>query len=759
MASLHRISNLTPYELILHNLDVWSYENRTTTCGPHYLDNPKVDVTESQISATQVAEDKIISLVTKNQTQEQISSPAISSERIISFAGPSSIAMSKVPLYINEDVISDMYLRLQLNTIDETLSQLSNAEFYSYERPLVEYQQRFRPLIGNPFWSGNNKVFLEHVVKQALEIQSVMRTNSGSVSIQLGAWEMFNLSTALHNLDMFEEAATIGLWTVNLFRTLVSLDSAIYLPYLIHSLRHLSIFYIGINNLDAAQDAITESVGLSRTLQTPTAAEELKVQFAGCLRESSLVFTRRGKHEKALQDAYAALEILNGIIIEKVDQDDPVERAFILSALGGATFEYAQVLHTLSVTLENMGLVADAAKNEINALGTFRLLSPWDLNGPIQADIAGVLARLAGQNLRPFITLEEAYSYSKESEKIYRKLFKQNSKKYGKSLCGVLWEQADILGSLDREEDALKVSREMANIAREAIEDRIYVARALCQLSRSFRCPSLHDQADSTLSESTRMYEVVLKTRTEIEADTYYKLAVDLHLAGAQEEALQVAENAILQYRTLALQDADQHTKKLAHGLNLLVLILIHAVQYKRALHEAYEAVKLHETLVQTDSTLLSEYLRALRLNLSVAERLNDPERPIERGEYIVGLSREFVKKFPDEEWHAVASMSHSCILAMHDRLPDALRSNQEALEWYQSHSPKDANAAAHHVECLINQGNFWDHSGYPERALEFTQQAIIVGKTAFLRQPCCYLRHRECDVSRWPPLVSARAL
>ena len=195
--------------------------------------------------------------------------------------------------------------------------------------------------------------------------------------------------------------------------------------------------------------------------------------------------------------------------------------------------------------------------------------------------------------------------YSKESENVYRKLFQQNSKKYGKPLGGVLREQADILGSLDRKEDALKVSQEMTNMAGEVIEDRIFVARALCQLSRSFRCLSLHDQADSTLSESTRMYEVILKTRTEIEADTYYKLAVDLHLAGAQEGAQQVAENAISQNRTLALQDADQHTKKLAHGLNLLVLILIHTVQYERALHEAYEAVKLHETLVQTDSTLL----------------------------------------------------------------------------------------------------------------------------------------------------------
>ena len=168
------------------------------------------------------------------------------------------------------------------------------------------------------------------------------------------------------------QAATIGLWTVNLFRTLVKLDLATYSPYLIHSLRHLSIFYTDIKNLDAAQDAITESVGLSRTLQTPTAAEELKVQFAGFLRESSVVFTWRGKHKKVLQDAYAALEILNGIIIEKVDQEGPIERAFILSALGGAT------LHTLADTREQ-GVGRGCCKKRNQRIGN--LSSPFSL-GP-----------------------------------------------------------------------------------------------------------------------------------------------------------------------------------------------------------------------------------------------------------------------------------------------------------------------------------------------------------------------------------------
>ncbi|KIM36332.1 hypothetical protein M413DRAFT_31752 [Hebeloma cylindrosporum] len=678
----------------------------------------RLTLPESHLPET---EDRTISLATRNQEHQQFSSLAISNERIISFAGSSSITMSKVPSNITEDVIADMYLRLQVNAIDQTLSQLSNAQSYPHEAPLVEYQQPFRPLIENDFLTGDRKALHQHVVKRILEVQSLLQADSGSVSIQEGAWEMVNLSIALHDLEMLEEAATIGLWTVNLFRTLVSLDSKIYLPYLVHSLRHLSKFYMDNNNLDAALDVITESVTLSRSLQSPTAPEEVKVQLAGSLVASSTLLTARDEHEKALQNAHEAVEVLEAIFIGNVKQEEPMERGFVLREFNWdeldvsdrAICDYARALHTFSWALENVRLVADAVKVEIKALEIFRLLSPFYPNGPIQTEIAEILARLAEQEFRPFMTLEQAYSYSKDSEKIYRRFSEQNSKKYGKLLCNVLWEQANILGCLKREEDALKVWKEMTSLAKEILEDHIYVARALYQLSWSFRRLSLHDQAAASRSESVKNYQVVLKTTSEIEANAYYDLA-----------------NAVSQYRILSFQDADQFTKKLARGLNQLAAILFHAVEYERALHEAYEAARLHETLLQTDPSFLSEYLRALRLNLTVAESLNNPDRSIERSEYIIGRYREVVKQFPDEEWHlAEATTQHSRILFMHDRLPEALRYNQESIDWYLAHPAKDADGALRHIQCLIEQGSAWDHSGHSERALELIQQAAAVGK------------------------------
>jgi len=219
-----------------------------------------------------------------------------------------------------------------------------------------------------------------------------------------------------------------------------------------------------------------------------------------------------------------------------------------------------------------------------------------------------------------------------------------------------------------------------------------------------------------------------------------------------------------MQYRTLAFQDADRYNKKLARSLNLLTTILIHAEQYDRALIEAYKAVKLYKTLIRTDSSLLSEYLRALRLNLTAAELLNDAKRSIQTSEYIVGLYCELVKTFPDQEWNlADAAILHSRILAMHDRLPEAIRCNQEVIEWYQSHPAQDIDSTARYLLCLMEQGSAWDRSGHSDRALELIQQTVVVGKPYSFDSPIvasytvgamCHAGHLKCDLGHYDDAV-----
>lgn len=145
---------------------------------------------------------------------------------------------------------------------------------------------------------------------------------------------------------------------------------------------------------------------------------------------------------------------------------------------------------------------------------------------------------------------------------------------------------------------------------------------------------------------------------------------------------------------------------------------------------------------------------------------LNSPERSIERSEYIVGLYREVVKEFPDEERHLVdATTLHSRILAMHERLPEALRWNQEAIDWYEAHPAKDTDGALRHVKCLIEQGSLLDNSGHSERALEVIQQAAAVGKPYSFDSPAVAsdtvgamfrAAHLMCELGRYDDAIVA---
>ena len=450
MVSSHCISNLTlTANSIFRDLDVRSHENRAATYSAYFLNHPKVDL------------DRMPGIGDTSYARKEDVSPDQKLPRATDFQfgcfGRKDDFFRWAHFHHNAEGSLKHHRRRysghvsssSSQCINQTLGQLSSAELSRYEEPFVGYQRPFRPIIWDDFCTDNRKVLHQEVVKQTLNIQSILRTNLRSVLIHEGAWELSNLSIALYSLDMLEESAIICLWSVNLFRMLVKLNSKIYLPYLIHTLRLLAIFYLD-NNLDAAFEVISEPVDLSRSLQTTTVGEELKVQFAGCLITSSVVFAAQDKHNQAIQDVHEAMEVLECIFIEKAIHEDVMETGFILRKFNWdqllgifpdvVIYEYAQALHILSRMVGTMGFVADAVKIEIRALQTFRIISPSYPNASIQAGIAEILARLAGQDFRSFVTLEEAYSYSKESETIYRRCFEHNSKKYGKLLCNVLWE-------------------------------------------------------------------------------------------------------------------------------------------------------------------------------------------------------------------------------------------------------------------------------------------------------------------------------
>jgi len=101
-------------------------------------------------------------------------------------------------------------LHLQVEAIQQSVTRLtSNAIHFEREAPELHYQ----PLIENEF-AGNGKTQLhQYVENRALQIRSILSSKPSTSSIQEAGCAMINLSIALSNLGMPEQAANVGLGT------------------------------------------------------------------------------------------------------------------------------------------------------------------------------------------------------------------------------------------------------------------------------------------------------------------------------------------------------------------------------------------------------------------------------------------------------------------------------------------------------------------------------------------------------------------
>jgi tetratricopeptide (TPR) repeat protein len=624
-------------------------------------------------------------------------------------------------------------LRPHIEAIQKSVTHLTLTAIVEREAPEV-YHQPFQPLIDNEFVADDKAELHRHVCSRALRIQSILSSKPSTSSIQEAGCEMLNLSIAFSNLGMPDDAAKVGHGTVNLFRTLVRSYPDVFSPHLIHSLRILSDFHMQGGEFDAASQAIIESVSISRQLQAPTGGgqEELKVQLASSLMTLAKVLTAKGEHGKSLSHAREAVNILDDVIFGEADKEFNRER-FLGIASKRSISVYARALYTLACSLENVGLPANAAEVGTLSLEAFSIISPLYPNGLLQVEIAAILAYLATQGLRPFVTTEDALSHCQQSETIYRSFsVRMDRKQFAKPLCDVLWEKATILEALGKDQEALDVWKEMTSMAKEFLEDPIYISRALSCLSRSFRRLNINGQAAFVRLESAKIYQAAsgATSSPDAEAVAYYDIAVDFYLAKSYQDASGAAEKSVMHYRNLSSKYPGQFTKQLALSLNFLTFLLVKGDNYERSSIEGHETLKVYEVLIRSSPEVLPEYFYALEINLSVAEYLNDEMRAIERVEYVLGVYQELVKQYPAEEWRlADARSTQARILNRHDRLQEAVSFNQQAIAWHERNSPNRADATLRYVRCLIEQASILNHLGFSAEAFEPIQKAIEIGR------------------------------
>ncbi|KAF8801169.1 hypothetical protein BYT27DRAFT_7342083 [Phlegmacium glaucopus] len=720
----------------------------------------------------------------------------------------SNTLIQNVPPTVEASVISDMHPRIHIDPVDQSPTELqASQDSDPGEVPLDDDTRPFKTIISVNSHSKDRATRHREVVRKSLDILDILQ-NKSSLSIQEGTWEMVSLAIRLHDLEMFVEAATIGAWTVELFRRLVRMDATTYQPYLALSLLTLAGYHLGTDNLDQASLIIAECVELNQQLQLTLPIHELRSQLARSLTTSSTIAAKNKDYAKSLQDAedarvifdqifeeISSWEIIISNILENQDlsstptlvesEDDTItvsseavygeglgrrfDMAFNdIADMEKMIYEYGKALHRLSYCLDDFGRMDEAAAVDKLALEKFRYVCSLYSDPIFDADLAETLYHLSHTEFRKYLADDdEVFSFSGQAVDLYRELCKQNPKAYGLSLYNALWEHAGILHDRSDEEGALEKWHELINVATTIITDRFYIADALHQTCWTLRRLSRHDEAATVRMESVKTYRSVLKILSTYEADGNFDLAVDLQLAKRCTEAIPIARKAISQYRSLAIGDPTMFTRKIAQGLNSLAGILNASGQPEEALIEGHDSMKLYQQIIVDDGSVIKAYIRCLRVNVAIAFQSTNEAKALERSAEVVEEFRKLIVNFPEDvEWGlADAFENHGHLLVKHKRLREAVEWNEGVQEWYRELPVKNGEAAQRYMICLINTGSDLDNQGYTEKALIPIAKAVEVGKefhagddivSSYAAGAMLRYAHLLCELGRYPEALKA---
>ena len=345
------------------------------------------------------------------KTQHKPSNGTVSTEQIAAFIGSSSTLMSKLPksrplVELTADIVSSLYLTLQVKAIDESLFDLSSGAGSYYVAPSDRYRQPFQFQFFGLRLMKDHLLMHQQAIHETLQIQSVLRSPDSSTSLQDGAWMMADLSVLLEVLGLYKEAARICGWVVRIFRTLVKNDREVYNPYLALSLYSLSGLFVEDDNLQAAHEAISESVEIGWSLHMPTSLirERSRVLLSSSLMRSARLLYCMGEDTRALLNASEAVRVLEELFSNHLTQEIPAESGFILrefewdQLLKTIEFhtisEYAQALDMLSFILRELKFSTAAIKFTTKAVETYHLVSPFYSEGFWQDHISVLEERI-----------------------------------------------------------------------------------------------------------------------------------------------------------------------------------------------------------------------------------------------------------------------------------------------------------------------------------------------------------------------------
>ncbi|PPQ89815.1 hypothetical protein CVT25_007516 [Psilocybe cyanescens] len=703
-----------------------------------------------------------------NSCKEFSTEHRVPNENLIAFVGYNQRTLCKLPPDVTAELISDTYLRLQIDAINHSLAGLSSCLTEVSSEP---YLCSHEPAVLADLSSDRN-VFKQGVISQTLEIQACLRSDSSTLSIRAGTRSMIDLSFRLYSLDMYDETASMGLCALNLCQTLVKTTPTEYLPHLVCGLQRLSYLYISIEDDKKAKVSIEEAISISRHLQMSLGSQEVKSQLGEALRTLAYVLDLEGDYAMSLEAAQESVRayeevviqdhILNGDTSTPFHPSSNKDQSQTLSTFSDKTIcDYSKALQQLSFSLQGIKQPEDAVQADMKALNIL-LHSRLFFTDSVEVDIAALLYRLSHQQFHAIIKLEQALVYSQQAIDIYQSLCEKDKQKHVVSLCHALYEKANTLGKLEQYDEALAIWKETSDLAKDIIDDQVFRADALNRLSSSYHKLKRHDEAATIRTESLMIYQTALTSTSDKIARGYYNLGVDLHFAGRFLEAIEALQVAIERYRALAFNNPDRYTKNIAETLTQLALNLVYSNRHEEAFNDGYESLKLHAIMIDKNPSVMPEYIIALRVNFLVAETAESEYKCLERAHHGLVYSRGLAKRFPEECNLLLmdALLSQTDVFYRFDRLSEASTTIKEALCWLERNlSQNSKEVAEQYMHCLIAYSSIVHNQGYTRKRSELLEKSIEVGKS---HSSCPHITdlliesvHRRAETLGWMGLYA----
>ncbi|KAF9567225.1 hypothetical protein CPC08DRAFT_814417 [Agrocybe pediades] len=428
----------------------------------------------------------------------------VSDEKALEFIGSAPTVLSKLPpdVVLSERLVYQLNIRIQVGKVDSILKALS-SQSYPVEEPNSFHLSTMKMAMGiSPFTPEVIDYMQSDILMNIILLQRYLNMRVEEISIQRGARTMNMLTVAVSQLDMHEEAVTLGRWAVVLYRTLYQSNQEVYAPRLALQLHNLSINLMNTNDPAQANTTMEECLAILKTC-SPSPTSDTQLSLANAVSYAAYVRARlNGDSQETLKDMQESVAVFERLLgdqrcqVTTTNSNQPFQPFTIfMESDDSRIYSYAQALKRLYSGLCAVGRHEEALQPGQKALELCVLLAQRYDSLELYTSIAVLGSALCHDRYRPQLSATQALLYLQESgqklELISIRLGGTGSMNYITSLR----KQAEILTDLGRSEEAYAVFQRIVAVAPSTASNQKIYLSSLQSLTLHFCGAGYYHQA------------------------------------------------------------------------------------------------------------------------------------------------------------------------------------------------------------------------------------------------------------------------